>query len=229
MGPRFYFELPADWKYNDLYHSLQQKFSLQSLASQRGMIRYYDSFDWRLHLNRLILAWDGKYLFLMPVDPGYTEISCRYEQEPKLVQDLPAGPLRHKIISIIEFRALLPVIAIKQDARTLKFLNQEDKTVCYGFYERNSVSAAGAGKRLKPVFCLVPLKGYSKWIDYLVEWLQNSGCQQIKQDIYYQALQKVRISPGSYTAKVTGPLSGEISMPRAVQLLLQRAADYFGN
>ena len=223
MGPRFYFELPADWKYNDLYHSLQQKFSLQSLANQRGIIRYYDSFDWRLHLNRLILAWDGTYLFLMPADPGYTEVSCRYEQEPKLVQDLPAaGSLRDKLMSIIEFRALLPVIAIKKNARALKFLNQEDKTVCYGFYERNSVSAAGAWKRLKPVFCLLPLKGYIKWIDYLVEWLQNSGCQQIKQDIYYQAVQKVRISPGSYTAKVTGPLSGEISMQRAVQLLLQQ-------
>jgi CHAD domain-containing protein len=224
MGPRFYFELPADWKYDDLYNGLQQKFSLQSMAGQRGLFRYYDSFDWRLHLNRLILVWDGTYLFLMTADSGSKEISCRCDQEPGFAQDLPAaaGLLRDKLISIIEFRALIQVIAIKKDARAFKILDQEDKTVCYGFYERNRVSAAGAWKRLKPVFSLVPLKGYLKWIDYLVEWLQSNGGQQIKCDIYYQALEKVRISPGRYTTKVTGPLSGEISMQKAVQLILQQ-------
>ncbi len=222
MGPRFYFELPADWKHKELYLRLAQKFSVQFMATKRGVVKYYDSFDWRLHVNQLMLVWDGVHLFLMQTGPGYTEVNCRYDQEPKFVQDLPPGILRDKLFSIIEFRALLPVIAIKKNAQSLKFLNQEDKTVCYGFYERNSVSSVRILRRLRPVFCLVPLKGYNKWVDYLIEWLQSNGCQQINSDIYYQALQKVRIIPGRYTSRVIGPLSGENNIHQATQMILKQ-------
>src|SRR5918995_1328618 len=45
------------------------------------------------------------------------------------VDDLPAGPLRERLAPIVEMRALLPLAQVRVDARSLRVLNADDKTV----------------------------------------------------------------------------------------------------
>jgi CHAD domain-containing protein len=229
MGPRFDFQLPANWTRTELFLQLRQEFSFQLRPPQRMIFKYYDCFDWRLYQKQMMLIWDGIRLFLMHTAPAYAEITCRYDREPKYVQDLPEGQLRNKLFSVTEYRALLPVLAIKKEAQPVKFLNQQDKTVCDGFYEKNSVFSGRTLKRLKPVFCLVPLKGYWKWNEQISGWLQKNGCQPMRSDIYYLALQKVRIIPGRYTSKVLGALSAEINIQQAARMILKQQLSVLSN
>jgi CHAD domain-containing protein len=45
------------------------------------------------------------------------------------IDDLPAGPLRERLAPIVEVRALLPLAQVQVDARSLRVLNADDKTV----------------------------------------------------------------------------------------------------
>src|ERR671910_497746 len=45
------------------------------------------------------------------------------------IDDLPAGPLRERLAPIVELRALLPLAQVRVDARSLRVLNPDDKTV----------------------------------------------------------------------------------------------------
>jgi CHAD domain-containing protein len=222
MGQRLYFEIPVGWTQRELFSNLGQKFKIKLRPVQHEVIRYYDSFDWRLYLNQMSLSWDGEHLFLVTDGPRYSELDCRYNQEPKFVNDLPDGRVRRRLSGLIEFRALLPLLAIKRAVRTVKFLDAQDKTVCIGFYEKNNIARDHLHKRFKPLFSITPLQGYTQWVDPISTWIQSNGGRKIEAGFYYRALQKVGILPDQHLLKSAGRFAGVTPVLRAIQIILQQ-------
>jgi hypothetical protein len=71
-----YFQVPAGWNRQYLFQRLQQEFSVLKAESGRRLIRYYDTFDGRMHQAGMILTWDSSQVRAYRIDPPYSEIFC---------------------------------------------------------------------------------------------------------------------------------------------------------
>ena len=93
-----------------------------------------------------------------------------------LLRDLPAGPLRERLVPIVEMRALLPLANVKVDAQRVRVLNADDKTVA-----RISLatpvalvgSGAGGGVPLTPRVDVSGVLGYQKPLDRVTAAMQR--------------------------------------------------------
>jgi len=222
MQRRLYFHLPAGETGQEILHRLQQEFSVVRAEAGRSLVQYYDTFDWRLHQAGLILNWDSNQMRLFQTDPPYSEYICSLAQELKFIKDFPAGVLKDKLHPITDVRALLPLFAIKKNVLKIKFLDHHQKTVCFGFYEKNSIHRDGVHRRLKPVLCILPLKGYSKFAEKMITTLAAMKFQAVETDLYYLACQKLHINPGSYSSKLQVQIDRKMGVQQAEKLILQQ-------
>ena len=136
---------------------------------------YYDSFDWRVHRSGHVLSRvevDGAlWLVLEPAD-GTRVHRVRLVTEPGFASGLPPGPLRDRLLPILEMRRLLPRLVAREERDTLDVLDGEDKTVCRVVLEGGASwrpdaggSSNGAVHRAEVLparLVLVPLRGYGE-------------------------------------------------------------------
>ncbi len=105
----------------------------------------YDTFDWRLHDEGTVLehervvpippARGGRLpqvarpaLVWRAADTGEVLGRIVVDHVPRFVADLPDGPIAARLAAILEMRALLPLVTIRDHQRVLRLLDGEGKT-----------------------------------------------------------------------------------------------------
>src|SRR5918994_726725 len=85
-------------------------------------------YAWRL--SKLIRgAWQTRRAMPLDVPTVSYAVPDGGKARRYAIDDLPAGPLRERLAPIVEVRALLPLAQVRVDARSLRVLNPDDKTV----------------------------------------------------------------------------------------------------
>ena len=87
----------------------------------------FDTFDGRLHHAGLRLEHDGHSLVLS--GPGTVPARLDREDAPRFARDLPPGPLRNRLLDIVEVRALLPLVTVSAIVRRAVSRNRDGKVV----------------------------------------------------------------------------------------------------
>jgi len=105
----------------------------------------YDTFDWRLHDEGTVLEHEravpipparggrlprvpAPVLIWRSADTGEVLGRIVIDEVPRFASELPAGPIAERLSTILEMRALLPLVTIRDEQIALRLLDDEGKT-----------------------------------------------------------------------------------------------------
>lgn len=202
-----HFEIPADCSVDQFIAELSDKTLLSPASKQQTTLTYYDSFDWRLYGANILAEFNTEEkpgdFTLKNLKTGQTFASQKLDGVPKFHWEFEKGPLRNKLESTLEMRALLPITTVKSVRHHFNILNKDEKTVLRLVIEEFDLF----NNRIS----LVPIKGYDKALAKTVHLLEKKiGLKKIKQTILTEALKQQNKKPKSYSSKLYIQLDPEM-------------------
>ncbi len=195
-------------------------------------LRFFDSFDWRLHGAGLSLLQlgspQGAVLRLKPVNDGEVLESIDFNATPAWPADLPDGPLRERVAGLLDMRVLLPLADVSGQVTEMRVLNDDQKTVVrLQFLEMSSSSTQAEEPRaLLPRIRMLPVKGYEKALQELTQvFSEEQGWPLAPACLLEEAVTAVGRTPGDYSSKLDVPLKPEQMAIDALRKILLTLLD----
>ena len=188
-------------------------------ASQSITLCTYDTFDWRLYRNALVLTSQNNKYSLRELDTAVAIVQETCPTPPVFADDFPAGALRERAAPILGVRALLEMACAGVTRTTYPLLNEDEKTVARLVVEEIRPSPPAA-----PLIAihLHPLRGYEKEAQAISQRLQDAGLIPGEgDDIYRQIMAAAGKTPGGYTPKPPVPLTPEMRADEAAKQILR--------
>jgi CHAD domain-containing protein len=218
-------QLPDELGVPALAEGLQSVFQMSAFPPVDGTRIFYDTFEWTLWFNNMILYHDGFNLVCSAMNHGWTGATLATEPSTTgpgpFPSSWPAGPLRKQLENVVGLRALMPIAEIHSSTRTVELLNAEQKVVCrfdlISLFE--SADQRTPGLRL----CQIrPLRGYGQEAAVAVAQLEVLGFTQIQRGPLEQFLVNSGRSPAPYTLRPVFGLRPEEPCREAVRNIVRR-------
>ena len=199
--------LPDDLDLDGFRRQLAESFTLHEDAPTEGGQVFFDSFDWRVWQAGGELVQEQEVftrLCWMDRRSGEHQECEVSDITPAFAKDLPDGPLRERLLPVLEMRTLLPQVRISQEIRTLRVLDDEEKTVVrVVLLDNRYVSADGKQQgNLDGRVQLKSLKGYDEHFNALRSVLDKMGLKLSELSLYEDALAGLERVPGDYSSKL---------------------------
>ncbi|MGZ4681935.1 MAG: CHAD domain-containing protein [Acidimicrobiales bacterium] len=209
----------------------------------------YDTFDWRLHDEGTVLEHERE----VPIPPARGgrlpqaappvliwrasetgEVLGRIvvDDVPRFASDLPSGPIADRLAAILEMRALLPLVTIRDRQTALRLLDEEGKTQARVLIDQATLLAAGTeihaeadrdpvvrtdvyepahaaepavarSPELDPRVEVLPVRGYPRAADDVAALLAAQVVlRPVDRDVVTESLHRVGLTPGGYSSKL---------------------------
>lgn len=220
---------------------LPHNFGAERLAKQLGgeshcrigesaefSLRFFDSFDWRLHAAGLrclqLRAPQGALVKLKPAEGGAPLDAVAYEPELAWPANLPDSRVRAEVAKRLDMRVLLPLATVRGEATDLSVLNEDEKTVVRLQLLTMRVEAEDLeeARTLWPRLRLVPVTGYQRDLDKLtaylseeMEWPQSPDC------LFDEVMAAAGREPGDYSSKLNVRLKPDRTAAEATRTILR--------
>jgi CHAD domain-containing protein len=215
-------KLPQGFDARQIESILADRYALMLEEPVTQQISFYDTFDWRLFGKSLTLHRIDQELVLRRLPDGEDVLSLTGIPSPIFARDLPHGPLKDRLVSIIEMRALLLLGEIFTRSHTYRILNHDEKTVARLVYTQVNTSFED-GPIPDAYLSLSPLRGYYKHARQLAERLQELGAPvTIWEEFFMSAMQAAAKVPGNYSTKLDLQLEPEMRTDEAARAILRR-------
>lgn len=163
--------------------------------------RYFDTFDLRLYKGGYIsLVRNGRFS-LFSRDDGTEECGMPVEADtpPRFRDYYPPGKVREILADLIDVRALMLLVAVREGKERREVQNGEGKSVAHMTVIRRSlVSKGGTEKDIDPVIALTPLRGFEGETEELAAAFRQSMAQVNHDDLFREL-----ISHAEYVEDVT--------------------------
>lgn len=194
-----HFEIPTDISVDQFISKLNNKVVLSFASKQQAILTYYDSFDWRLYDSNILAEFNREEspgdFTLKNFKTGQPFATQKTNQVPKFYWEFESGPLRSKLKSVLEMRALIPIANVESVRHHLNILNKDEKTVLRLVIEEF--------EHFNNRITLVPIKGYDKaWAKTVHLFEKKFGLKKIKENILTLALKRQDKKPRSYSSKL---------------------------
>ena len=215
------FNLPDGYDHRQLIDNLTDHFSIKPDRSVSECIRFYDTFDWRLFTESLVLYRTGNKLFLRRLSSANIIQSGDINTQPVFCWDFPKGELKELLSPIIDMRALLELTEVQTRSTTYRLLNEDEKTVVWLVVTEIRPSSAEGAPLLGSQVWLKPVRGYSKPFRDLTDRLRGWGLTKTKEDnLFFSAVEAAGKEPGDYSAKLNLQLDPEMCAEEAAKVIL---------
>jgi CHAD domain-containing protein len=199
---------------------------------------WLDTFDWQLYKAGLTLQFEqarrGGRLVLSKADgtPQAEQPVTRWPRRPGLAEDLPAGPVRDRILVLTSPRALLPIVKATSTVSVNRLLNADGKTVARLVEDHVTVTAptpntaGGTTAELPPRLAVTEVRGYPGQARKAAGLLASTpGVSHASQSVFIAALTALGRHPADYTSGVDAEITATMPAPVAVARLLLRLLD----
>ena len=218
-------QLPDGLDVFALGEGLQPVFQIRMFPPAHGKRSFYDTFEWTLWFNNMMLYHDGSSIVCSTMHQGWTGTTLAMEPSARgpdpFPSAWPAGPLRKQLENLVGLRALMPIAEINSSTRTVELLNEDHKVVC----RFDVLSLFGAASQRMPYLRLChihPLRGYGQEAAAAVTRLLALGCTEIKVGPLEQALINSGRAPVPYTLRPVFDLRPEEPCREAVRDIVRR-------
>ncbi len=190
---------------------------------------FYDTFDGLLHAERLELVHESGRLALIETQSGHERagLVTPPPTAPMLAAALPAGSLRDEVVGVCGVRALLPLVHVHSRVRTLRVLDDEEKTVVrMSLEEPRVVSDSSSERPLRPRIRITPVRGYGTEFDEVRRRLERElGFKVADQPLVDEALRAAGELPGGTPSKIKVSLGYSQRTDEAAVHVLRRLLD----
>jgi CHAD domain-containing protein len=172
--------------------------------------RFFDSFEWSLYLAGAALeevSADGRRELVWQDLTANGAVLARQavDAEPGFAAELPAGPVQARLAPVLGIRRLLPMATLASQRRTLRVLNEDDKTVARILLEQARVPAEGVrGGLVLPLrLRLLGVRGYQHELAETERQLRALlALEPATAPLYLAALTATGRRPGSYSSRL---------------------------
>lgn len=215
--PSFEFLCPPGTGAPEILRTLARHWRLAEEPTRERLRVFYDTFDWALYADggllerradpadssaNLVLVWSP----LEPQAPSTGEaLTQKAPAEPGFAADLPEGAVKSRILRLAGIRRLLPLMRLETRVRSLRALDDDDKTLWRLSLEdgRFQDPASGRGGDLRPRVRVQPLRGYDAARDALLSQLGSElGLTAPGGPSLVEALGAVGRRPCDYSSKI---------------------------
>jgi CHAD domain-containing protein len=180
-----------------------------------------DTFDGRLHAEGLRLERGGTMLALR--GPGASVASTPTERAPRFAADLPPGPLRDRLLDVIEIRALLAQATVCSTVRRAERRNAERKVVAaVRIHERISADDVALDGWLIEV---APLTGYERQAADALDTVAPHAGPPLEGDAITVALDIAGVELGGRTVEPGIALDPTLPAVEGFRLVLANLAE----
>lgn len=178
---------------------------------------FYDTFDWALFadggaLERRAGPQDpsaGTELVWSPLErPSHAQPEALVQSAPAelgFAAELEDGPVRSRILGVAGIRRLLPVMGVEGRSRTLRALDDDDKTLWRATLDelRFQDPVSGRTGELAARVRILPLRGYDEERDALLDQLTfELGLSPAQDPALLEALRAAGRQPCDYSSKI---------------------------
>ncbi|MFI5323947.1 MAG: hypothetical protein ACHQ6U_10535, partial [Thermodesulfobacteriota bacterium] len=125
-----YFILGGPEDRDNIIARIKNDFPLGSYSSHEIKQIFFDTFDHRLYRNGLLLSREGEH-YVLRNSGAEMDLSSQFygnNDRPRFWQDFPESPLRDEIRTIIDIRALIPLVSFRSSASQYNVVNEDEKT-----------------------------------------------------------------------------------------------------
>lgn len=181
-------------------------------------VRYFDSFDWRLYERGTTIVTtlgDAPTSIIWQSLDGATLRRLPSAELPVFVHELPPGPARDELESILGARRLLPLVEVRRRGSDMRLLDGNGKTVLrLRQLERGVDGESNLGELLR----IEPLKGYERHAHEIEELLARElGERPAPERELDRALAAVGRTPLDYTSRVSIDLQPDMPAEAALR------------
>lgn len=186
-------------------------------TSQTFTLCLYDTFDWRLYRNGLLLGRQDDRYSLQELDTAVTLETVTSQHPPRFAADLPPGS-QERLAPLLDLRALLPRVCTAASQTPYRVLNQDQKTVARLILVEIRPSPGAP----LTILHLEPLRGNTKNAQSIRKTLEKAGLIPLSPRQRYQLImQAAGKTPGDYTGKPAVPLTPDMRADAAVKAILK--------
>ncbi len=188
---------------------------------------WLDTFDWRLNRAGLVLEYEharrGGRLLLSKDDVPQAEqpVSGWRSGRPRLADDLPAGPVRDRIVKLASPRALLPMATATGTVSVTRLLNADGKTVARLIVDHSTVTRADQTVPLPPRLSITEIRGYPGQARKAARLLADlPGVSPAERSTFLEALHALGRNPRDYSNSLPTGITAQMPASVAVATLL---------
>ncbi len=216
------FKLPGGHSEKKIVLALAEHYLIKKQSNIVEQQALYDTFDWRLFNESLVLFASGNRLSLRELNNNSLIESIEIESVPVFAENFPRGSLRDRLLPIMKMRALLELVTLSSCSTPYLVLNSDEKTVARLFFENVRLFHAKDQKEIAAYLWLKPVKGYSKYSRSLTKKLEKSGITlERNEDLFSVAMESADLNPGGYSSKLNISLTPEMQANEATKVILR--------
>ena len=203
-----------------LKNRLRQEFASITETTDSGTLTVYDTFDWRLHKRgwQLLRQADRLTLVDAAADQPIDEIVHSAARPLHFPTDLAASALTDRLESVLEMRALLPVVETHKTDVEIAVRDEAEKTIVrlqMTAFDLEAIPDAARRCRIEP------LKGYARAARAVRSILDEMGLSPTGASPLLDLMKLSGASPGEYSTKVDVSLDPAMPAAEAVQRIMQ--------
>jgi CHAD domain-containing protein len=215
------FNLPTGTNFDKLIHKFSQKHTISSTFKKSVKYKIYDTFDWRLFKNNLILLRNNNFFEILLISDNTLLEKFHHipNQHIKFWWDFPKESTKNRFRAILDVRALTEIVCFNSIIKQYSVLNSDGKTVVR--FEYKSFHMPKQKKKINFVN-LIPLKGYFKEAKSLEISLIKSGCGYYIGNPILALIKTKDIQPGEYSSQINISLDARMSLHQASVAIFKR-------
>ncbi len=217
------YKIPNDYSEQTLVEALGASISLikDQIITQRFVL--FDTFDWRLFDESLLLYKSNNELVLQSISSQSVLHRQPIDNLPKFVWDFPEGSLKQQLEPIVEMRALLKATEADLYTAPYRMLNKDEKTVVRLVYETIDIKQQADSGPVATRLVVNPVRGYNKAAKKLAQHLNSLGLEAEAENFLVKALEAEETSPADFLAGLKVSLEPQMRADEATKLILQSA------
>jgi len=203
-----------------LFEDLTLQLVLSKNSNNTTAITYFDTFDWRLFKNNLVLLKKSEKYFLYNFKKLRTVSTFHWTLRtiPYFYTDFPDSKLKKELSKKLSIRSLLPITSFNEKEIKHSILNEEDKTVAWLI--ETTVKFGKSNSDELSYLTLESVRGYNDVFTVINSLLKKERLTPINNSPYIEALIASGIQPGSYSSKFNLKIYPDISSDEAIKQIL---------
>jgi hypothetical protein len=216
------FVLFENQDHQDLIHAISDSYQFAHDPPTTAEERYFDSSDWLLHDENLVLLKQDGTFYLN--DLKYFEVVAECIRAHNAVArfwwDFPDCELKTKLKECLGVRALLPFLEIEKRSEKLHILNNDEKTVLRVYLDEINPITDGSIQKTIRTITLEPVRGYLNEFRDFHRFIEGTGVAEPCENLFTMMLKLSTRKPGDYSSKMKVALTSEMSGSVATRKIL---------
>ncbi len=214
--------LPGGYAEQRVIDHLADHYPIKRGQSKSEAITIYDTFDWRVLNESLVLYASNNRLALRKMYGDKVIHSVKISSPPTFIGDVPDGTLKEYLAPIVKMRALLKLAEVYSRKMPFRIVSDDGKTVARLICEEIRPSRGEETAVLASYLWVKPVKGYQGYAEDLGKRLAETGFSSAeKEDFYFEALEAAGKKPGDYSTKLQVQLDPDMRSDAAAKIILR--------